>query len=63
MIEPPPRMRIDIPAPGRPSCEVTLTPGNCPCKACATLATGLAANFSPVTEATDPVKSRLFTVP
>lgn len=62
-MEPPPRTRTEIVAPGRPSCEITFTPGSRPCNAWATLDTGLAATCSPFTEAMAPVRSRRFTVP
>ena len=63
VMEPPPRTRMAISLPGRPSCDITFTPGSWPCRASATVATGLAASFSPVTEATEPVRSLRFIVP
>ena len=62
LMDPPPRTRIETVASGRPSCVVTFTPDNFPCKACAAFATGIAAICFPETDATEPVRSLRFTV-
>src|SRR5690606_35664725 len=57
VIEPPPRTRTTISAPGAPSTVVTWTPGNRPVKASATLITGAFSRSRPFTELTAPAKS------
>ena len=61
--EPPPRTRILISASGEPSVVVMLTPASLPVRASVALATGTAARSLELTDATEPVKSLLLTVP
>ena len=61
--EPPPRTRIFMSASGEPSVVVILTPASFPVRASVALDTGTTVKSLELTEATDPVKSLLFTVP
>ena len=61
--EPPPRTRIFTSASGAPSVVVILTPASFPVRASVALDTGTTARSLELTEATDPVKSLLLTVP
>ena len=60
VIEPPPRTRIIISAPGAPSEVTACTPANLPCNASAAEERGTSFNCFAVTEETEPVRSFLF---